>query len=143
MSRRGYFERQSGIVRARLALPGEDVDDPNLSPNKIAFDSQALGVLSVFQSGVGVIPDRSAYDAGVWVASGWGLPYVPLCMIRYSLFAPPDLSGSLNIPSSFVGYEGQVKVTPDGIWIKSNHSGWISAGMFPFYVKWVAYRLPV
>lgn len=144
MFRRGYFERQNGTLRARLALPGHDVDDPNLSPNKIAFDSEALGTLSVVRSGIGSIPDRSTYDNGLWIASGWGLPYAPLCTILYNQPSPgvPWLPFMPLTPTSFASYFSELKVTADGIWAKGGGEV-ISAGSFPVTVKWVAYRLPV
>lgn len=141
MARRGYFENQDGNFRLRIVEPGYDADDPTVSPNNVIIDSHSLGTLSVVRADVGTIPDASAYQSGHWVASGWGLPYVPLCTF---LFGYPDSGGFWNTyPSTafsvFRDVGSRLEVTADGIYVK----GTAAPTGLPLQIHYTAYRLPV
>lgn len=147
MTRRGYFEKQGDEYRLRIVKPGFDADDPGVSPNNVIIDSHSLGTLSVVKSGVGTIPNSDAYAAGVWVASGWGLPYVPLCTFMYALrwFTgdPNDFRWMPYPDPSFYGAVQSIfQVTNDGIYARRGEI-YPSSGAYPMYIHYTAYRLPV
>lgn len=143
MARRGYFENQGGNFRLRIVKPGYDADDPSVSPNDVIIDSKSKGTLSVVRSGIGTIPNLDAYNAGLWIASGWGLPYVPLCTFLFGY----NLGGGLwnpylpTTPSNFASHNSILQVTSDGIYMRGG-GGFIGSGSFPLYVHYTAYRLP-
>lgn len=142
MARRGYFERQGGEFRLRIVKPGFDADDPSVSPNNVIIDSNSKGTLSVVKSGIGVIHSNTSYQAGLWIATGWGLPYVPLCTFLFgynleggiwSTYMPPG-NGFINAGSRF-------EVTANGIYARGP-TALLPAGSFPLYIHYTAYRLP-
>ena len=135
MTRRGYFENQGGKFRLRIVEPGYDADDPNVPGNKVIIDSDAIGTLSVIASGTYVGNNQNQVN-GVWIASGWNLPYVPLCTFLFN-YGSVDI-WSLTIDGS---HDTVLRVTNDGIYLDMNNE-WPNARL-PLRVRWAAYRLPV
>ncbi len=136
MTRRGYFENQNGKFRLRIVEPGYDADNPATPANKIIIDSDAIGTLSVIASGTYVGNNQSQVN-GVWVVSGWDLPYVPLCTFLFN-YGSGNNAWSLTIDGS---PETVLRVTNDGIRLNMNNE-WPNS-RFPLRVRWAAYRLPV
>lgn len=130
MTRRGYFENQDGKFRLRIVEEGYDADDPGTPANKVIIDSDAIGTLSVFKSGVVTVTNNQLKN-GRWIESGWGLPYVPLCMFSY----PGSSAPAYSVPTETI-----LRVTNDGIYIRyyPDHSAPPSMS-----IQWTAFRLPV
>ena len=136
MTRRGYFENQSGKFRLRIVEEGYDADDPNVPGNKVVIDSDAIGTLSVLQSGM-YTANNASQLSGQWIVSGWGLPYIPLCTF---LFQTAD--NNYWMPYAIIaGTTDLLRVTSDGIYVNMTDGFGLRA--FPFRIRWVAYRIPV
>lgn len=135
MARRGYFENQNGNFRLRIVEPGYDADDEATPASKVIIDSNSLGVLSVLKSGLYVANNANQLNSR-WIASGWNLPYIPLCTFLFN-------AGSSTVWAPYVSVgdsNDKLNVTSDGIFIDLLD---IFDRAFPFRVRWTAYRLPV
>lgn len=134
MARRGYFEKQSDKFRLRIVEEGYDADDPSVPANKVIIDSDDIGTLSVIASGT-YVGNSQVQVNGVWIASGWNLPYVPLCTFLF------NYGGGIWSPTILGSPATVLRVTNDGIYLNMNNE-WPNSQL-PLRIRWAAYRLPV
>lgn len=79
---RGYLRTEGGDSRLRIVMPGYDADDPSVPPNKVVFDSDDIGTLSIIYSGTYTLT-LSGNVSNLQIASWPALPFVPLCLFRF------------------------------------------------------------
>lgn len=135
MALRGYIKPVDGHMRMRFVQPGYDVD--TAPSNKVIFDSDDIGTLSVFATGVYRFNDTNGSAVSRQIAT-WDLDFIPLCtfQFRYSSFTPtfwrPYFSAStVNISRQ------TIIVDKTGITARLDVSNaWVD-------VAWQAYRLAV
>lgn len=110
MTYRGYLKDSGGSKRLRFVMPGYDANDENVPPNKVIFDSDNIGTLSILHSGSYTWPASSNTDAWVRIASWSPLPFVPLCHFLFRAAYPSEEVRTLNfLPASFTGANAAVR----------------------------------
>lgn len=124
----GYIKNVGDHIRMRWVQPGYDPDATDVPPNKVIFDSDDIGTLSVLTSGRVAIPTaQSSYTRIV----EWNFPYIPLCQMLIDLG-----DGYLHnaIPAS-VSYMCTFNVRKTGIWFKGYPASGYSLVYTAFRVK--------
>lgn len=76
----GYIKNVGDHIRMRWVQSGYDPDGTDVPPNKIIFDSDDVGALSVIASGSAVI--GSGLKTNLHIVT-WDYPFVPLCWISW------------------------------------------------------------
>jgi hypothetical protein len=125
----GYIKNVGDHIRMRYVQPGYDPDATDVPPNKVIFDSDDLGTLSVLASGVVSIP--TAISSYVQLVE-WDLDYVPLCWIQFD-----NGDGYLrNAGGTSVAVgPNRVNIRTTGIWYKGFASSGTSLIYAAFRVK--------
>lgn len=141
MTYRGYLKDSGGAKRLRFVMPGYDADDEDVPPNKVIFDSNNIGTLSVIATGRRDWINEGGTGGNVQIAS-WSLPYVPLCTFQFSTSTYDNgeswnpATGVIQPLSSSTG----IFVSTTGIIVNLN---WSVGNLAKFSIRWQAYRLPV
>jgi len=124
----GYIKNVGDHIRMRWVQPGYDPDATNVPPNKVIFDSDDIGTLSVLARGrVSVPVTQPNYIQLV----AWELPYVPLCQMQFD-YGDGYLHNAF--PAS-VSYMCTFNVRTTGIWFKGYPSSGKSLVYTAFRVK--------
>lgn len=138
MSRRGYLETQGGSKRLRFVMPGYDADDPDVPQNKVIFDSNDIGTLSILESGEYEWTSINFTPGLVQVAT-WSYDFVPLCSFQWKVNVS-GWYGCLQVTAPWAEYgSGQVLVANDGIRVAFRYA--YSAPAASIKLRWIAYRL--
>lgn len=97
---RGYLKDSGGAKRLRFVMPGYDADDENVPPNKVIFDSNNIGTLSILHSGVYSWDGSAASQQWVTIATWPALSFVPLChfLYRHSVYPSTDVRTQNFLP---------------------------------------------
>ncbi|MCO6386246.1 hypothetical protein [Aliihoeflea sp. 40Bstr573] len=79
MANRGFIKDIGGAKRMRFVRPGYDANDMGVPPNQVIFDSENIGALSVYTSGV--VDVQTPIDG--YIASWSDLGFTPLAMVQF------------------------------------------------------------
>ncbi len=132
----GYIKPVGGHNRMRLVQPGYDVD--TAPPNKVIFDSDDIGTLSVIATGDYTFNNSSGSPVTRQVTT-WDLPYVPLCTFQFAGAGAPDLFSPFVRPGGVF----QASVQPQKITVSKTGISmtFLPLGANSQIVRWVAYRM--
>ena len=138
MTLRGFIRNVGDHWRARFVQAGYDANDMTMPPNKVVFDSDDIGTLSLLYAGTFRFNRDGAAPITRQVAS-WSLSYIPLCTFQ---FRP---SGDINWNPVYVPGGFGSSIASQRILVSATG---ISATLLvngPDYVdiNWQAYRLVV
>ena len=143
MSYLGFLKDSGGAKRLRFVMPGYDADDEDVPPNKVIFDSNDLGTLSVLASGTYNFSGSSPSATEHKIAS-WKLEFVPLCHFVFQIggVVMPELhmqlyTAGLPFNSGYVE-NNMFRITDDGIYLR--HFAVSPAGTL---IHWTAFNLKV
>lgn len=77
--KRGALYNKDGSKKMRFVMPGYDVEDENVPPNKVIFDSENLGTLSIMDQGAYTFVGDGLGQTNMVTIKTWDLDYIPLC----------------------------------------------------------------
>lgn len=83
MTKRSYIKSSGGHQRMRFVQAGYDVDSEAVPPNKVIFDSDDVGTLSLIASGIYRLARYAGDPPPAVVIASWSLDYVPLCTFQF------------------------------------------------------------
>lgn len=139
--RKNFPDGGSGRFRARYVQEPYDAYDEDVPPNKVIFDSDDIGLMSILATGQHMWAPVSPPGIG-WLTvtdfalATWSLPYVPLC-----LFYSSGDGVLWRQDPRFDDADNRFIVSTTGIrvWFRTNVR--IDASN-PFYLRYVAFRIP-
>lgn len=135
---RGYLRTAGGTSRIRIVQPGYDAYSASVPPNKVVFDSDDIGTLSIIHTGSYTLP-KSGNVSNLQIASWSALPFVPLCLFRFQIDAyGAGYSSTWNIPDT-TNDQSRMIVSNSDIRIWYNLSNWDRS----VTVHWAATRFAV
>ncbi|MFC3206889.1 hypothetical protein [Aquamicrobium soli] len=116
----------------RFVQPGYDADDMATPPNKVIFDSDDIGTLSVIAHGI----YRFNNGDNTKKIASWSLDFIPLCTFQFRLSNGPQWRPFI-VPAG-AGYVNQrLTVSQTGITIT------LALSVSYVDIAWQAYRLAV
>jgi hypothetical protein len=124
----GYASKKmaDGHRRFRYVQPGYDPDSESVPANKVIFDSDDLGAISVLTTGSVAVP--SGHKGSYYQLVTWDFPFVPLCWLAWEYGADGYLhNASSGASISLERYRINIRKT--GIW----YTGWMNAGQTLHY----------
>ncbi|MBB6011867.1 hypothetical protein HNR59_001212 [Aquamicrobium lusatiense] len=145
MTLRGYMKRINGSLRMRFVMPGYDADDENVPPNKVIFDSDNIGTLSILLSGVYSWNGESPTDQWVPIATWSALSFVPLCYFvsRQAAYPASEARTQNFLPLHPTAGQAIVSLTNNMIRVKKNGIDLKYRGSQPgtTHIYWYAFNL--
>ncbi len=130
----GFIKPVGGHMRMRFVQPGYDADDYDTPPNKVIFDSDDIGTLSVIQTGEYHITTNGEPPAERQIAS-WDLDFVPLCTFQFRPGTINRWSNIYSIPLSSYVDVLKINVRKTGIFVRIKATD--------IYIRYQAYNLVV
>lgn len=136
---RGFLKDVGGSKRMRIVLPGYDADNLNTPPNKVVFDSEDLGTLSLIVASSYTFPTYHLADRPWTQIASWNLSFVPLCQFQFRSGTQPYTDQVYT----FTGYDANyknfnIRVYKTGIWASLRQPANLTATIY-----YQAYRLAV
>jgi hypothetical protein len=121
----GYTKNVGDHIRMRWVQPGYDPDSTTVPPNRVIFDSDDIGAMSILAFGAVTVPsgNQSTYVQLVT----WNLDYVPLCWLQWDEGDGYAHSACSGASPSLGPYRVNIRKT--GIWYR----GWVNAGFTLIY----------
>lgn len=122
MTYRGYLKDNGGSKRLRFVMPGYDADDENVPPNKVIFDSDNIGTLSILYSGVYSWNGNSPTNQWVTIATWPTLSFVPLCyfMSRHAAYPTSEARTRNFLPFDSAAGAAVASLADNMIRVKNN-----------------------
>lgn len=122
MSYRGFLKDSGGGKRLRFVMPGYDANDENVPPNKVIFDSDNIGTLSILHSGVYNWNGNSPTNQWVTIASWPTLSFVPLCyfMSRHAAYPASEARTQNFLPFNPAAGVAVASLADNMIRVKNN-----------------------
>lgn len=143
MTERGYLRDSGASKRLRFVKTGYDADDESVPPNKVIFDSNSLGTLSVLEVGekvwttsLGTGPDPLNSGAMETIRT-WDYGFTPLCTFQFDVQNDGYWGPCIYVsPNSLNGNKILVSATGISVFLF-----WAFPAR-PMRLRWQAYRMP-
>ncbi|RAZ75844.1 hypothetical protein [Mesorhizobium atlanticum] len=135
---KGYLKTSGSSKRLRFVMDGYDATDETVPPNKVIFDSQDIGTLSVLE--VGSYTWLNVKDTGGMVkVRTWNYGFCPLCLFQWST-ADDSYTWRTNIQfCEEAGADQLIKVAMDGIYVSAIFSYFTVYPRFDLF--WTAFGI--
>lgn len=140
------FLKTSGTSRLRFVESGYDANNMSVPDNKVIFDSDDIGNLSIYRQGEwfsGVSSGSGVILNDVPIATWPELPFTPLVMCQYKY--GQGASGTViqdwtTFLDQQLPYQFRLWASPTGLnvyWYRDAPSSFVSS----IYVRWQAFRI--
>ena len=135
---KGFFKEVGGRTRMRLVQPGYNADDYSTPLDKVVFDSEEIGTLSVIRAGEVYVGDGNGKNVKI---VSWDLPYVPFCTFQYSRDGTSFYPFYESSGQDADDYDHYTRVTTTGVWVRYRVAA--APNSARLWMRYVAYRLAV
>jgi len=136
---RGYVDKFGDHYRARYVQSPYNARDLSVPRNKVIFDTDDIGTLSLLASGSYTMTYAGSIDVGPVLIGSWADPgYIPLCEFHFAVGSGPRDNAFAMFYSTVYTKNHRITVSRTGI-----TASLVVTAVSPVHIYWNAYRLAV